>query len=206
MTTITTTWISIRTTSAATATATTPDEIPPARQNGRPNGRPFYFEVQINRRCRSDDDDPRAELDAAIEADHVLIAHPDAAGRHVGADGPGFVGAMDAVERRSQIHRAGAERILRTALHMPWQVGAPHQHFRRRRPVRPFLLGGNLLDARPGEARAADADAVAQRLSVALHQEQELVRRVDDDRAGALLAAVIDELLLVFRLKGRSGG
>src|SRR5580692_3845276 len=198
MTTITTTWISIRTTSAATATATTPDEILPARQNGRPNGRPFYFEVQINRRCRSDDDDPRADIDAAVEVDHVLVAHPDAAGRHVGADGPGFVGAVNAVERRPEIHRAGAERILWAPFHVPRQIRPPDQHFRRRRPVRPFLLGGNLLDARPGEPWAANADTITHRLAVALYQVQELVGRIDDDRAGALLAVILNQLLLEF--------
>src|ERR1019366_3813036 len=194
------TWISIRT--AATETAITPDDDRPAphrlwliagsapRQNGRSNssGR-FDFQGTAD----SDDDDPCEDIDAAVKVDHVLVAHPDAAGRHVGADGPGLVGAVDAIERGSQIHRARAERILRTAFHVPRQIRTPHQHFRRRRPIRPFLLGGNLLDARPGEAGAADADAIAQRLAVALHQEQELVRRIDDDGAGALLAVIFDQ-------------
>ena len=105
-------------------------------------------------RATSDHDDPGADIDAAIEVDHVLVAHPDAAGRHVGADRPGLVGAVDAIERGSQIHRARAERILRTAFHVPRQIGTAHQHFRRRGPVRPFLLGRNRLDARPGESRA----------------------------------------------------
>src|SRR6266581_3721376 len=109
---------------------------------------------------------------------------------------------MDAIERRSQIHRAGAKRILRAAFHVPRQIRAPHQHFRWRRPRRPFLFCGNLFDARPGEAGAADADAVAHRLAVFLHQEQKLVGRIDDDRAGAFLAVIVDELLLEYRIEG----
>src|SRR5580704_11232488 len=141
---------------------------------------------------RSDHDDPGADIDAAIEVDDILIAHPDAARRHVGTDRPGFVGTVDTVERRPQIHRAGAERILWTAFHVPRQVGPPHQHFRRRRPIRPFLLGGDLLDAGPGEPRTADAHAIAQRLAVGLNQIEELVGRIDHDRARTFLAVVVD--------------
>src|ERR1700726_3707465 len=150
---------------------------------------------------QSDHDDPGADIDAAVEVDDVLVAHPDAAGRDVGADGPGLVGAVDAIQRRSQIHRAGTERILRAAFHVPRQIRPAHQHLRRRRPVRPFLLRGDRLDARPGESGLADADAVAQRLAIALHQEQELVGRIDDDGAGPFRAVIVDELFLVFRVE-----
>ena len=57
------------------------------------------------------------------------------------------------------------------------------------------------LDARPGETGLADADAVTQGLAVRLHQEQELVRGIDDDGAGAFLAVIVDQLLLVFRIE-----
>src|SRR6266851_4791164 len=140
---ITTTWISIPTTSVATAIATTPD---PFRRKKKPAAR-IERPVQILVAKESDDDDPRPDIDAAVQVDHILIAHPDAAGRDVGADGPGFVGTVDAIERRAQIHRAGAERILRAAFHVPRQIGAPRQHFRRRRPRRPFLLRRYLFDA-----------------------------------------------------------
>src|SRR5262249_15143378 len=89
---------------------------------------------------------------------------------------------------------AGAERILDAAAHVARQVGAARQHFRRRRPVRPFALRRNLLDAGPGEARAADADAVAYRTTVLLHQIKVAVRRIDDDRARLFAAGVIAEL------------
>jgi hypothetical protein len=63
-------------------------------------------------------------------------------------------------------------------------------------PIRPFRHLADALGARPGEAVAADADAIADRLAAAERQEQELVRRVDDDGAGRLTAGIIDQLLL----------
>ena len=38
------------------------------------------------KRARSDDDDLRADPNAVVEVDHVLVHHPDAAGRNVAAD------------------------------------------------------------------------------------------------------------------------
>ena len=51
----------------------------------------------------------------------------------------------------------------------------------------------------------ADADAVAQRLAVALYQEQELVGRIDHDGAGAFLAVIVDQLLFEFRIERAPG-
>ena len=62
--------------------------------------------------------------------------------------------------------RARAERIFDAAGHVARQVGPPRQHLRGRGPARPFLLGGDAVDAAPAEAVAADTDAVAQRLAV----------------------------------------
>ena len=62
---------------------------------------------------------------------------------------------------RAEIERAGAERIVGAAVHVARQVGPALHHCRRRRPARPFRLAADRLVARPGEARAADADAVA---------------------------------------------
>src|SRR3954451_19671901 len=81
-----TTWIWIPTTSAAMAATATPLD-PPAinQQSGRRRRSPaaVLFQTQI-----SDHDDPGADIDAAVEVDDVFIAHPDATGRHVGADCP----------------------------------------------------------------------------------------------------------------------
>ena len=58
-------------------------------------------------------DDGGADLDAIVEVDHVLVAQADAARRDLVTDGPGLVGAVDAVERRAEIKRARAERVVR---------------------------------------------------------------------------------------------
>jgi len=42
-------------------------------------------------------DDFRADLRAVVEIDDVLVRQADTAGRGVGANGPGFIGAVDAV-------------------------------------------------------------------------------------------------------------
>ena len=42
-------------------------------------------------------DDFRADWRAVIEIDDVLVRQADAAGRDVGANGPGFIGAVDTV-------------------------------------------------------------------------------------------------------------
>src|SRR5581483_878893 len=136
-----------------------------------------------------------------IEVDDILVAHPDAAGGDVGADGPGLVGSVDAIERGAEIHRARPERILRPAFHVAGQIGTACDHLRRWRPVRPFALGGDGLDARPGEAGTTDTDAIAQRAAAAFDQEQEFVGRVDHDRAGAFAAVIIDLLLFEFRIE-----
>src|SRR3954470_24462292 len=45
-----------------------------------------------------------AYIDAAVEVGNVFIGHPDATRRNMGADGPGLVGPVDAIERRAEIH------------------------------------------------------------------------------------------------------
>jgi hypothetical protein len=42
-------------------------------------------------------DDFRADWRAVVEIDDVLVRQADTAGRDVGANGPGFIGAVDAV-------------------------------------------------------------------------------------------------------------
>src|ERR1700758_45272 len=82
-----------------------------------------------------------ADGDAIIEVDHVLIGHAEAAGGHSLPDGLGLVGAVDAVERRSQINRARAERILDAARHMDRQGGGAPAPFPRGGPAPPLPPG-----------------------------------------------------------------
>jgi hypothetical protein len=42
-------------------------------------------------------DDFRADRRAVVEIDDILVRQADAARRNVGADGPGFIGAVDSV-------------------------------------------------------------------------------------------------------------
>src|SRR5262249_31826658 len=51
-------------------------------------------------------------------------------------------------------------------------------------PIGPFGLGGDFHQARPLQAVAADADAVAQGTVLPLHHIEEMLGRADDDRAG----------------------
>ena len=81
------------------------------------------------------------------------------------------------------------------------QIGLARDHLGRRIPVRPLGLARNLFDARPGEALAADADAVADRLAVAEHEIEERVRGIDDDGAGRLVAGIVDDLPLQARIE-----
>src|SRR5205085_1695165 len=135
-----------------------------------------------------------ADVHATVEVGHVLIGEADAAGGHALADGRGRIGAVNAVYRAAEIHGARAKRVGRAAGHEARQVGLALDHFGRRRPIRPLGLLGDRLHARPAEAVAADADAVADRAATGLHEIKIGVRRVDDDGAGRLAAVVGDDL------------
>src|SRR4029077_10394318 len=84
--------------------------------------------------------DLRADLHTIVKVDDICIAHADAAGRHVLTDGPGLVRAVDAEQRRAEIHRARAQGNVRTARHEMRQIWLPPDHLIGRSPVRPFFL------------------------------------------------------------------
>src|SRR5450759_4999564 len=107
-----------------------------------------------------------ADRDATVEIGDVVIGHAEATGGNRLADRLRLVGAVNAIQRRSQIHGARAERIVDAAGHVTRQIGATRQHLRGRGPARPFLLGGDAVSATPAKAVTADADAVAKRLAV----------------------------------------
>src|SRR6202022_732904 len=107
-----------------------------------------------------------ADGDTIIEIGHVFIVHAEAAGGYGLADGLRLVGTVNAIKRRSQIHGPRSERVVDAAGHVARQIGAARQHLRRRRPARPFLFGGDAMDATPAKTVTADTDAVTQRLAV----------------------------------------
>ena len=80
----------------------------------------------------------------SYRVDHVGIDQPEAAGRDASADRLRLIGAVDAVDRGAEIKRAGAERVARAAGHEARQIGLARDHLRRRRPVGPLRLAGDL--------------------------------------------------------------
>src|SRR6478672_3150137 len=74
-------------------------------------------------------DDLGADGNSVVEIGHVRIGQAEASRRHLGADGPRLVGAMDAVDRGAEVERAGAERIAGAAGHPARQIGLALDHF-----------------------------------------------------------------------------
>src|ERR1700674_5260855 len=124
-----------------------------------------------------------AELDPAIEVDHVLVGQPDAAGGYGLPDIFGLVGAVDAEQRvlavGEQVHAARAHRILRTAGNDGRKWAEAFVLARGRGPGRPFRHLADLGDARPSLRLFADGDTVADRLPVRLDQIEKAVIGVD---------------------------
>src|SRR6185312_3670423 len=136
--------------------------------------------------------DRGSDAHAAIEIDHVLIRHAEAAGRYCLSDRLRLVGAVNAVEGRTEIERTRPERVLDTAGHVAGQVGPASAHLRGRRPARPFALGADAVHAAPAEAVAPDADAVAQGRAARLHEVEPPLGGVDDNRARRVIAGIVD--------------
>src|ERR1019366_6806383 len=111
-----------------------------------------------------------ADIDAAEQVGDVFIGQADAAAGNELPDRRGIVGAMNAVSAGAEIHGARAKRIPRAARHETRQIRLARDHFRRRMPIRPFRLAADGLDAGPGEALAADADAVTNGPALAEHE------------------------------------
>src|ERR1700674_5804346 len=128
-------------------------------------------------------DHGRADTDPAVEIDHVLVGHPEASRGYRLADGLGLVGAVNAIERRTQIDCPGAERVFDAARHVARQIRPPPPHLRRRGTSRPFALGADPAHAGPGEADAADADSVAERLTAAEQVVEPALAGIDHDGA-----------------------
>jgi hypothetical protein len=109
---------------------------------------------------------------------------------------------VNTVVGAADIHGARAERITGAARDHARQIGLALDHLGRRIPIRPLGLAHDRMHARPGEAFAADADAVAHRLAVAEDEIKEGVRRIDDDGAGRLTRRIGDDLALEARVHG----
>src|SRR5271166_6783927 len=130
------------------------------------------------------DDDLGADRHPIVKVDHVVVDEPKAARRDGVADRLRLVRAVDAVHGLTEVHRARAHRIARAARHETRQVGLALDHFRRRTPVRPFLLARDLLQAGPLEALSTDTNAVADGPVVGLDEIEKALARIDDEGAG----------------------
>src|SRR5438046_268879 len=148
-------------------------------------------------RARRNHHDLCARGGALVQIDDVLVDHPNAAGRHALADGPGFESAVDAVQcvlvALPKIHGARTQGVARSARHpdsalelrqLPPQFGLARNHFLGRVPVRPFLHVFDGRNSRPAETLSSNTDSVTDRPSAALDEVQEMILCIDYDRAG----------------------
>src|SRR3954470_19750851 len=149
------------------------------------------------RMSRSDHHHFGADPNSIVEVDHVLVHHADAARGDRLADGVGFVGAVDAIKRGTEVHGARAERVGGSTRHEARQVGTALQHLRGRTPIRTLALNGNLFETGPLEAGSPYADPIAQGGPATLDQVKELARRIDHDGAGRMWAAPINDLPVI---------
>src|SRR5271165_123163 len=135
------------------------------------------------------DDHLRADGNAIEEIDDVVVDEPEAARRDGVADRLGLVGAMNAIDGLPEIEGARPHRVAWATGHEARQIGLTLDHLRRRAPVGPFLLARYSLQARPLEAVASDANAIAKRAVVGLDEVEETLARVDDDGARRFVRA-----------------
>src|SRR5258707_5366608 len=91
-----------------------------------------------------------------------------------------------------EIERARAHRIVRTWRH-EGRNAEPLDFALGWMPGRPLGHAADLGDARPRHRILADGDAIADRLAVIEHVIEIVIVGIDDDRAGRLLAVVVDD-------------
>src|SRR5688500_5875594 len=102
---------------------------------------------------------------------------------------------MHAIEGRTDIERAGAERVVRPTFHIGRQVRNALAHLRRRGPAWPLGLAGDAVRARPGKAVAANADAVLHGLATFEHEIETALIGLDDDGARLVRGGVVHDFL-----------
>src|ERR1700730_5385117 len=133
-----------------------------------------------------------ADLHTAIEVDHVVVDHTDAARCRAAADAPRRIGAMNAIEGAAEIQGARTERIAFAARREARQIRRALDHLGRRRPVRPLGLALDRLHTGPGETLAADSDTIPDGLPAGKNEIEIRITGIDDDRTRRLVAAEIN--------------
>jgi hypothetical protein len=136
------------------------------------------------------EDHTRAERDAVVEIDGVIVRQPDAAEIEGASDRLRRVGSVNAHAAIVEDDDARAERIAWFAFHHAGGRELAFDHVGRRLPLRPFLLAGYFVQAGDARAGFADADAITQRHLVRLDQIKKMLLLIDDDRADRMGGAI----------------
>src|SRR5215831_20518470 len=95
---------------------------------------------------------------------------------------------MNAIDRRTEIHRPRSKRVARTARHEAGQIGLARDHLRWRRPVRPFGLARDVEETLPLESLAPDTNTVADCAAARLDKVEMTLGAGYDDGARRLRA------------------
>src|SRR5215813_12299723 len=106
---------------------------------------------------------------------------------------------MNAIDRRTEIHRPRSKRVARTARHEAGQIGLARDHLWRRRPVRPFGLARDVEKTLPLESFAPDTNTVADCAAARLDKVEMTLGAGYDDGAWRLRGAVVHDLFAPLR-------
>src|SRR5262249_39711446 len=104
---------------------------------------------------------PRTDRDTLVKVGDIIINKAKAARRNGLAYSLRCIGAVNPVDRSTEVHGTSAHRIAGPASHKPRQIRLPLNHLGRRMPIRPLSLARYLQKPLPSEALAANAYAVA---------------------------------------------
>src|SRR5581483_3393224 len=127
---------------------------------------------------------------ARIEIEHILVVHADAALGDGRADGPGRVGAVDAIGAGAQIEGTHTQRVHgMAARHPARQARILGDHGGRRRPGRIDALVGHLRHAFPAALLARDGNRVADGLARRRDEVEPPIREADDNLTLLVLRA-----------------
>src|SRR6185312_14608336 len=119
---------------------------------------------------------------------------PNAPARYICSDRFRHVGAVNSILGAAEIYGAGAERVAFAASGETGEIGLARDHLRGWRPVGPLGLARDCFHAGPGEAFAADTDAIADRFAVAEHVVEVGIRGIDNDSAPRDIGRIIHQL------------
>ena len=104
---------------------------------------------------------PRTDRDTLVKIDDIVVNKAKAPRRNSLAYSFRCVGAVNPVDRSTEVHGTSAHRIAGPTSRKPRQIRLPLNHLGQRMPIRPLSLARYLQKPLPSEALAANAYAVA---------------------------------------------